>query len=119
MQELEEKKKKEEQKKQEEEEKARELELKVAEERFKSDPMILEVKERLGKLEDTINEIVIQTKKQSSGSILKSPKDDGGNSKHSSQNKPSDGQSEVKSSSSMEKNRSEKGKSGEPTTASR
>ncbi|KAL5854846.1 hypothetical protein ACOSQ3_004736 [Xanthoceras sorbifolium] len=72
---LEEKKKQEEKKRQEEEEKTKELELKEAEEKVKSNPVILEVKTRLVKLEETVDEIVAESKKQSSGSMTKNQGD--------------------------------------------
>lgn len=73
--ELEQKKEQEEKKKREEEEKAKELELKEAEEKAKSNPELLEVKRRLGKLEEAVKEIVVESKKQSSDSISKDLKD--------------------------------------------
>ncbi|KAJ0075776.1 hypothetical protein Patl1_34706 [Pistacia atlantica] len=72
--ELEQKKEQEEKKKREEEEKAKELELKEAEEKAKSNPELLEVKTRLGKLEEAVKEIVVESKKQSSGSINERPR---------------------------------------------
>ncbi|KAL5837375.1 hypothetical protein ACOSQ3_014544 [Xanthoceras sorbifolium] len=96
--ELEEKKKQEEKKRQEEEERTKELEFKEAEEKAKSNPVILEVKTRLGKLEETVNEIVAESKKQSSGSMTKNQGD--------TQNK-----SESESSSSVEEDHVGKPKS--------
>ncbi|KAH7571652.1 hypothetical protein JRO89_XS04G0111900 [Xanthoceras sorbifolium] len=75
-----------------------ELEFKEAEEKAKSNPVILEVKTRLGKLEETVNEIVAESKKQSSGSMTKNQGD--------TQNK-----SESESSSSVEKDHVGKPKS--------
>ncbi|XP_057982546.1 uncharacterized protein LOC131167717 [Malania oleifera] len=66
----------------EEEEKAREAELNAAKEKAGSDANFLEVKERLDKLEETVKEIVVESKKQSIGSINKEQKD-GGEKKHS------------------------------------
>ncbi|KAK6263752.1 hypothetical protein QUC31_011888 [Theobroma cacao] len=63
----------EEKKKQKEEEKAKEMEL-IATEHNKggTDTELLEVKVRLGKLEEAVKEIVVESKKQSAGSITKS-----------------------------------------------
>ncbi|KAH7575629.1 hypothetical protein JRO89_XS02G0170800 [Xanthoceras sorbifolium] len=49
--------------------------LKEAEEKVKSNPVILEVKTRLVKLEETVDEIVAESKKQSSGSMTKNQVD--------------------------------------------
>ncbi|XWS11721.1 hypothetical protein CRYUN_Cryun37aG0023900 [Craigia yunnanensis] len=56
----------EEKKKQEEEEKAKETE------QIATDSELLEVKVRLGKLEEAVKEIVVESKKQSAGSVTKS-----------------------------------------------
>ncbi|XVE89169.1 hypothetical protein DITRI_Ditri19aG0129000 [Diplodiscus trichospermus] len=56
----------EEKKKQEEEEKAKETK------QIAADPELLEVKMRLGKLEETVKEFVVESKTQSAGSITKS-----------------------------------------------
>ncbi|XP_009771765.1 uncharacterized protein LOC107814555 isoform X3 [Nicotiana tabacum] len=53
-------------KKAEEEAKAKELELMAEEEKQATDPQLSEVKARLDKLEETIKEIVVDSKKQSS-----------------------------------------------------
>ncbi|KAK3184921.1 hypothetical protein Dsin_032207 [Dipteronia sinensis] len=92
--EQEEKKKQEGKKRQEEDEKAKELELKEEEEKVKSNPVILEVKTRLGKLEETVNEILAEAKKQSN---------------------QGDTQIKSESSSSIEKEHVGKPKSDEPT----
>lgn len=94
--ELEQKKAVEDKKKQEEEEKAKELELKEAEEKAKSNPELLEVKRRLGKLEEAVNEIVEK--------------------KHPVKSEASDTQSASESSSSVAKDHVNRAKSGEPTT---
>lgn len=94
--ELEQKKAVEDKKKQEEEEKAKELELKEAEEKAKSNPELLEVKRRLGKLEEAVNEIVEK--------------------KHPVKSEASDTQSASESSSSVAKDHVNRPKSGEPTT---
>ncbi|KAK9229627.1 hypothetical protein WN944_022590 [Citrus x changshan-huyou] len=94
--ELEQKKAVEDKKKQEEEEKAKELELKEAEEKAKSNPELLEVKRRLGKLEEAVNEIVEK--------------------KHPVKSEASDTQSASESSSSVPKDHVNRPKSGEPTT---
>lgn len=60
-----------EKKKKEEEEKAKEEELKAIEEKAQSESELLEVKERLGKLEEVVKEIAVESKKQSSGSVTK------------------------------------------------
>ncbi|KAM7518770.1 hypothetical protein LguiB_017732 [Lonicera macranthoides] len=62
----------------EEEAKAKEMELKEAEEKeARSDPEILEVKERLGKLEEVVKEFVVESKKQSGNcAIAKNQKGD-------------------------------------------
>ena len=58
-------------KKRAEEAKAKEMELKEAEEKqARSDPEILEVKERLGKLEEVVKEFVVESKKQSGSSAI-------------------------------------------------
>lgn len=95
-QELEQKKAVEDKKKHEEEEKAKELELKEAEEKAKSNPELLEVKRRLGKLEEAVNEIVEK--------------------KHPVKSEASDTQSASESSSSVAKDHVNRPKSGEPTT---
>lgn len=51
------------------------MELKEAEEKLKSNPALLELKSRLGKLEEAVNEIVIESKKQSSGGTSNNPED--------------------------------------------
>ncbi|OMO74205.1 hypothetical protein COLO4_26669 [Corchorus olitorius] len=104
--ELEEKKKKEEEakKKQKEEEKAKEMEL-----RGRSDPELLEVKERLGKLEEAIKEIVVESKKESADSITKSQLN---GSKHH------EAKSTSESSSSMEQDKLTKEKPKEQTPSS-
>ncbi|KAJ4718608.1 Mitochondrial glycoprotein family protein [Melia azedarach] len=112
--ELEQKKALEEKKKQEEGEKAKELELKEAEEKAKSNPELLEVKKRLGKLEEAVNEIVVESKKQISGSITKNL-EDGDEKKHPAKCEPGDNQSRMGSSSSVEKGTVGKPKSGETT----
>ncbi|XP_022714744.1 protein MNN4-like isoform X1 [Durio zibethinus] len=104
--ELEEKKKQEEEeakrkqeedkKKQEEEETAKQME------QIATDPELLEVKVRLGKLEEAVKEIVVESKKQSAGSISKSQ-----------QNASETG--EDKSKSSMEQDKVTKQKSIEQT----
>ncbi|KAL9462967.1 hypothetical protein AB3S75_000886 [Citrus x aurantiifolia] len=94
--ELEQKKAVEDKKKQEEEEKAKELELKEAEEKAKSNPELLEVKRRLGKLEEAVNEFVEK--------------------KHPVKSEASDTQSASESSSSVAKDHVNRPKSGEPTT---
>ncbi|KAJ6934277.1 hypothetical protein NC651_009345 [Populus alba x Populus x berolinensis] len=58
-------------KKKEEEEKAKEEELKAIEEKAQSESELLEVKERLGKLEEVVKEIAVESKKQSGGSVTK------------------------------------------------
>ncbi|XVF74842.1 hypothetical protein PTKIN_Ptkin13bG0143400 [Pterospermum kingtungense] len=73
--ELEEKKKQEEEAKgkQEEEEKKKKQEEKAKQtEQIATDPELLEVKMRLGKLEEAVKEIVVESKKQSVGSATKS-----------------------------------------------
>ncbi|KAG9142667.1 hypothetical protein Leryth_005441 [Lithospermum erythrorhizon] len=50
----------------EEEAKAKEMELKSAEEAATANPELIEVKERLEKLEETVKDIVVETKKRSS-----------------------------------------------------
>ncbi|XP_011020634.1 PREDICTED: uncharacterized protein LOC105122939 [Populus euphratica] len=60
-----------EKKKKEEEEKAKEEELKAIEEKAQSESELLEVKERLGKLEEVVKEIAVESKKQSGGSVTK------------------------------------------------
>ncbi|XP_022724301.1 protein MNN4-like [Durio zibethinus] len=73
--ELEERKKQEEEakRKQEEEKKKQEEEEKANEtEQIATDSELLEVKVRLGKLEEAVKEIVVESKKQSAGSITKS-----------------------------------------------
>ncbi|CAK7336284.1 unnamed protein product [Dovyalis caffra] len=60
-----------EKKKKEEEEKAKEEELKAIEEKAQSESQLLEVKERLGKLEEVVKEIAVESKKQSGGSVTK------------------------------------------------
>ena len=71
-QELEQKKKK------EEEEKAKELKLKAIEETEagSSNPELSEVKTRLDKLEETIKEIVVESKKQSGSGVVKNQESD-------------------------------------------
>jgi hypothetical protein len=58
-------------KKKEEEEKAKEEELKAMEEKAQSESELLEVKERIGKLEEVVKEIAVESKKQSGGSVTK------------------------------------------------
>ncbi|KAJ4718607.1 Stress response NST1-like protein [Melia azedarach] len=108
--ELEQKKTLVEKKKQEEEEKAKELELKEAEEKAKSNPELLEVKKRLGKLEEAVNEIVVESKKQTSKNL-----EDGDEKKHPAKSEPDDTQSRMGSSSSVEKGTVGKLNSGETT----
>ncbi|KAJ6944198.1 hypothetical protein NC652_009570 [Populus alba x Populus x berolinensis] len=60
-----------EKKKKEEEEKAKQEELKAIEEKAQSESELLEVKERLGKLEEVVKEIAVESKKQSGGSVTK------------------------------------------------
>ncbi|KAL9349461.1 hypothetical protein Peur_056716 [Populus x canadensis] len=60
-----------EKKKKEEEEKAKEEELKAMEEKAQSESELLEVKERIGKLEEVVKEIAVESKKQSGGSVTK------------------------------------------------
>jgi hypothetical protein len=67
---VEEKKKKKEEEEAKEREKEKELELNPPEENeAKSDAQLSEVKERLDKLEETVKEIAVVTKKQSSSNI--------------------------------------------------
>lgn len=54
-------------KKAEEDAKAKELELMAEEEKHATDPQLSEVKARLDKLEETMKEIVVESKKQSGG----------------------------------------------------
>ncbi|KAJ4841554.1 hypothetical protein Tsubulata_042780 [Turnera subulata] len=68
-----------ERKKREEQEKLRE-ELKAFEEKAKSDPVIREVKVRLDKLEETVKDIVVESKKQS-GSNVPKPEEKGSEEK--------------------------------------
>jgi hypothetical protein len=58
-------------KKKEEKEKAKEEELKAMEEKAQSESELLEVKERIGKLEEVVKEIAVESKKQSGGSVTK------------------------------------------------
>ena len=60
-----------EKKKKEEEEKAKEEELKAMEEKAQSELELLEVKERIGKLEEVVKEMAVESKKQSGGSVTK------------------------------------------------
>ncbi|KAL9369886.1 hypothetical protein Peur_041085 [Populus x canadensis] len=60
-----------EKKRKEEEEKAKEEELKAIEEKAHSESELLEVKERLGKLEEVVKEIAVESRKQSGGSVKK------------------------------------------------
>ncbi|XP_031286578.1 histone-lysine N-methyltransferase, H3 lysine-79 specific [Pistacia vera] len=113
--ELEQKKEQEEKKKREEEEKAKELELKEAEEKAKSNPELLEVKTRLGKLEEAVKEIVVESKKQSSGSITKDL-EDGGEKKHHTKRAVGDAQSRSESNNPVEKDHLGNQKSGDSTT---
>lgn len=63
-------------KKQEEEKKAKEMELNAKEEiEAGSDPELLEVKVRLDKLEETMKEIVVETKKQPASGPAKNQKE--------------------------------------------
>ncbi|XVF24686.1 hypothetical protein REPUB_Repub13aG0148600 [Reevesia pubescens] len=63
----------EEKKKQEEEEKAKETkQIAIEDKKGGSDPELLEVKVRLGKLEEAVKEIVVESKKQSAGHGTKS-----------------------------------------------
>ncbi|KAL5574487.1 hypothetical protein UlMin_016186 [Ulmus minor] len=66
-------------KKKEEEEKAKELELNAAEKEEENFPGLLEVKTRLEKLEETVKEIAVESKKQSGSGLEKSQ--EGGNEK--------------------------------------
>ncbi|XP_061972611.1 uncharacterized protein LOC133694936 [Populus nigra] len=63
-----------EKKKKQEEEKANEEELKAIEEKAQSESELLEVKERLGKLEEVVKEIAVESRKQSGGSVKKKPR---------------------------------------------
>ncbi|XP_044479628.1 protein MNN4-like [Mangifera indica] len=112
--ELEQKKEQEEKKKREEEEKAKELELKEAEEKAKSNPELLEVKRRLGKLEEAVKEIVVESKKQSSDSISKDLKDGAEKEQHT-KSELGDQQSRSESNKPVEKDHLGKQKSGEST----
>lgn len=47
----------------------------MAEEKIKSNPELLELKRRLGKLEEAVNEIVVVSKKQSGGCTTNNPED--------------------------------------------
>ncbi|KAJ6393065.1 hypothetical protein OIU77_022531 [Salix suchowensis] len=60
-----------EKKKKEEEEKAKEEELKAIEEKAQSESELVEVKERLGKLEEVVKEIAVESRKRSGGSVTK------------------------------------------------
>lgn len=80
-QELEVKKKAEEEMKAEDEAKAKEVELNASEGRESgSDPELLQVKVRLDKLEETLKEIVVESKKQDSTSTKN--QEDGSGKKH-------------------------------------
>ncbi|EXB50401.1 hypothetical protein L484_013493 [Morus notabilis] len=97
--ELEQKKKKE-----EEEEKAKELELKATQEKeAESVPELLEVKTRLEKLEETLKEIVIESKKQSSTGVVKEQQN--GNEKKHLAAETSSRDSRSESNESKEKDR--------------
>ncbi|KAK9281735.1 hypothetical protein L1049_004639 [Liquidambar formosana] len=62
-------------KKAEEEKKAKEMETSAAEKEMGSDPELLQVKMRLEKLEETVKEIAVESKKQSDSSITKNQGD--------------------------------------------
>ncbi|XP_024018660.1 protein MNN4 [Morus notabilis] len=99
LRELEQKKKKE-----EEEEKAKELELKATQEKeAESVPELLEVKTRLEKLEETLKEIVIESKKQSSTGVVKEQQN--GNEKKHLAAETSSRDSRSESNESKEKDR--------------
>ncbi|XWS20515.1 hypothetical protein CRYUN_Cryun31cG0108300 [Craigia yunnanensis] len=84
--------------KQEEEEKAKDVE------QIATDPELLEVKVRLGKLEEVVKEIFVESEKQSAGSITKS---------RQNASEPGEDKSKSESSSSMEQDKVTKQKSTE------
>ncbi|GAB2269531.1 hypothetical protein Dimus_004451 [Dionaea muscipula] len=68
-------------KKKAEEEKAKEIEANAAKQKMESNPELLKVKERLEALEETVKEIVVETKKQTGNTMSKNPDANADNSK--------------------------------------
>ncbi|KAL3528949.1 hypothetical protein ACH5RR_008271 [Cinchona calisaya] len=96
-------------KKAEEEAKAKELELKAAEEQeMTSDPQLLAVNVRLDKLEETIKEIVVESKKKSSDS-RDDTRVDNSERKQPAMVKPNTGSTDASSSNTKDSPRTEAG----------